>query len=435
LSSRVLELVCYFWSNFRRECFKNYIMPQKVLSYPFSDASLYQNEIGMVTAVALLLVTVLTLIGTTAVVMTSTDIQIGGNYKVSEVAFYAAEAGVEEARARLRGSATAKINDTAPTSPDWKAYIGTLAMAQAKGFNSSSLSHSRADSLQTSMNYVVEIKHKVDAANKVMYWDGILKRNTTTGTNIYLVTSTGYTGNSNRSIEAEVTRASPLTVPGPLYVKSDTDIKGSSTDIIGMDPDTGKEPCGGLAVPAITTINTASTIAMSGNPNVIGSPQIKESGTDLDIDAMVNSLKQMANFSYNVTSATQTGMNWGTPTLGPELEDPSTCNVHNIVYYNTSGTYIKLAGGSTGCGILLVDGDLEVNGGFSWHGVIVVTGSIKYAGGGNKQVTGGMLSGGTVDAEVEVGGNANIVYCSSAVNSQTVNLPLRVLSWKDNNQQ
>jgi hypothetical protein len=150
----------------------------------------------------------------------------------------------------------------------------------------------------------------------------------------------------------------------------------------------------------------------------------------LDIEAMVNSLKKQANFSYNVSSATHTGMNWGAPTLGGTLEDPSTCSVHNVVYYNTNGTDIKLAGGSSGCGILLVEGDLDVNGGFSWYGVILVTGSVKYTGGGSKQVTGGMLSGGTVDADM-IGGNANIVYCSSAVNSQTASLPVQLLSWRD----
>jgi Tfp pilus assembly protein PilX len=390
----------------------------------FHISSIYKNESGIVTAVALLLLAVLVLLGTSAMVMTSTDILISGNYKVSEVAFYAAEAGVEEARARLRGAATAKINDTAPNSPEWKAYIGTLAMAQAKGFNSGSSSHSRLDSLQTGMNYVVEIRHKVDAANKVVY---------SAGNNIYLVTSTGYTGNSSRTVELEVVRASPLTVPGPLYVEANANIQGASTVIIGADPATGKEPCGGPSVAAVTTTNAASSVEIHQNATVTGSPLVKEYGADLDIEAMVNSLKQQANFSYNVTSATHTGMNWGTPTIIANTK-PSTCSVHNIVYYNTNGTDIKLAGGTSGCGILLVDGDLDVNGGFAWHGVLVVTGSLKYTGGGNKQVTGGMLAGEDADADVEVGGNASIVYCSSAVNSQTVNLPLRVLSWRDNNQ-
>ena len=408
---------------------------RKMFSSVLKTSPICQNEHGIVTGVALLLLAALALLGTTAAVVTSTDLLIGGNYKLSEQAFYAAEAGVEEARARLRGSAAAKINDATPSSTAWKAYIGPLAMAQAKGFSTGSSSHSRVDSLQTNMNYVVEIRHKVavDDPTKVMYWDGILKRNTSTGANIYLVTSTGYTGNSNRTVQAEVTRASPLTVPGPLYVEASANIQGSSTVIIGADPVTGKEPCGGPSVAAVTTTNAASSVQIHQNATVTGTPLVKEYGADLDVEAMVNSLKQQANFSYNVTSATQTGMNWGTPDTSFGDTKPSTCSVHNIVYYNTNGTDIKLAGGTSGCGILLVDGDLDVNGGFAWHGVVVVTGSLKYTGGGNKQVTGGMLAGEDADADVEVGGNASIVYCSSAVSSQTANLPLQVLSWRDNN--
>jgi Tfp pilus assembly protein PilX len=407
--------------------------------------STHMNENGMVTAVALLLLAVLALLGTAAVVVTSTDILIGGNYKVSEQAFYAAEAGVEETRGRLRSTAGANlIADTSPTSTAWRAYIGTLAMAQKAnercpgcvGFNSSLATHSRTNSLQAAMTYVVEIKHKTNAAGNIMYWgddndDGTATRNTTTGNNIYLVTSSGYTGNSFRTVEAEITKEAPISVPAPLYVKANSTIQGSSTNIIGMDQ------CGSANKHGVATTKSSGSVNVNGHPSVTGAgttdpdiPDIRYNAPDLDITGMVNSLKTQANPSYPVNSATETGMHWGTPTAGATQQNASTCTDHNIVHYNTNGTYIKLAGGTTGCGILLVEGNLEVNGGFSWHGIIIVTGSVTYSGGGNKQVTGGILSGGTVDADL-VSGNANIVYCSSAVNSQTNSFPLRNLSWRD----
>ena len=111
-------------------------------------------------------------------------------------------------------------------------------------------------------------------------------------------------------------------------------------------------------------------------------------------------------------------MAWGTPTLGATLQNPSTCSASNIVYYNMNGNTIKLSGGSSGCGILLVDGDLDINGGFNWNGMVIVNGSITYTGGGDKNVTGAVLAGGSLDADL-VGGNANIVYCSSAINNLT----------------
>jgi hypothetical protein len=75
----------------------------------------------------------------------------------------------------------------------------------------------------------------------------------------------------------------------------------------------------------------------------------------------------------------------------------------------------------------LVDGDLNVNGGFQWYGIILVTGSVVFSGGGEKNVTGGILAGGTVSADV-VGGDASIVYCSQAGN-QPNDLPLITLRW------
>ena len=138
-----------------------------------------------------------------------------------------------------------------------------------------------------------------------------------------------------------------------------------------------------------------------------------------------------------VTSATHTktdtpgpGDDWGTPTLGTTLQDPSSCSCNNIVYYNTQGTSIKLSGGVTGCGILVVDGDLDMHGGFSWHGMVIVTGSVIFLGGGDKNITGALIAGGSVDADI-IGGNSNIVYCSSAIDAQTENLPLLILNWKE----
>jgi hypothetical protein len=359
------------------------------------------------------------------VVVTSTDILIGGNYKVSEQAFYAAEAGIEEAKARLRDTAAAKINDTAPTSPDWRVYIGTLAMAQAKGFNSSSLSQSRVDSLQANISYVVEIKHKVNGANQVMYWDG-KTRTTTPAKNIYLVTSTGYTGNSNRAVQAEISRNSPGFPKSPLYVKSPTTVSGDKTTIDGTNV------CGTGTVAGITSTlaqgsGKDAAVTVNGDPNgtgpkIVGDPPIKYLADDLDVVTLVDSLKSTANIT--LTDTTVQGANWG---------DPANCTSYNTVYFKND---VHLTGQSQGCGLLLVEGDLEVNGGFQWRGIVIATGEITFSGkgGDSKKVTGGMISGGSVDADVTIGGSAEILYCSSVENEITKKLPMRYLSWRDENQ-
>lgn len=386
----------------------------------------------MVLAVALVLLTIAILFGTTAFVITNTDTKITGNYKWGAQAHYAAEAGTEEARARLRLGAALPIVDTSPTSPAWRVYIGTAANAGAKGYNPST--DIRMDSIQTALNYTVVIRHQTNSTGNILYWgdddgDGVNTRNTTTGENIYVVTSYGSTASANKIVEIECTNVPSMGTGAPLYAEAPMTIQGNSTNIIG----TGGGSCGGPVTAVRTTMGTGS-ITLKGNPTVVGagpSPSIDYNSTNLDVQSMVEALKGFANYNYTVNSATNTGMNWGTPTLGATLQDPSSCGVQNIVYYDTGGTYIKLAGGSHGCGILLVDGDLNVNGDFSWYGIIIATGSISFLGGGNKNITGEMIAGGSTNADL-MGGNANIVYCDQAINDQTQYRAMLLLSWKEN---
>jgi len=386
---------------------------------------------GMVLIVALLILAALVLLGTMAVMMSTTDMKISANYKTGNQAFYVAEAGIEEAIARMRENfapttgATGRIDDADPTNPAWSVSIGGAGPYT---------------STQSILSYTVLIVHQKNSANQILYWgdvngDGVSERTTNpigaTGMankNIYLATSSGVAANANKRIVVEMTKVPPITAPAALYVEALTTIQGTSTSVIGLDQ------CGGANMPGIVTTLTADTINKTGNPTVSGLTSstwsVVGGAANMDIQAVINEQKGSANFSYNVSGATHTGMAWGTPTMGATLQNPSSCSTTNVVYYNTSGADIKLAGGTSGCGLLLVEGDLEINGDFSWYGVVIVTGAVRFLGGGNKNITGAVLAGDSVDADI-VGGNANIVYCSTAIRNQTESQPLRRLSWKD----
>jgi len=73
------------------------------------------DEKGMVLVLGLLLVAVLSLVGTTAVMTSTTDMKINSNYKSGAQAFYIAEAGIERARAQLL---TLGSTDLSPTLAD-----------------------------------------------------------------------------------------------------------------------------------------------------------------------------------------------------------------------------------------------------------------------------------------------------------------------------
>ncbi|MCK9274446.1 MAG: pilus assembly PilX N-terminal domain-containing protein [Syntrophales bacterium] len=396
-----------------------------------------KNEKGMVLVVVIMLLATLTILGTAAFMQTATDLKISGKYKTNEEAFFAAETGIEEARARLRKNASSPLIDGHPAAAQWVAYIGTDTKAHNKGWDSGNPMHLKLASLQTALNYVVIVRHQTDSWGNILYWgdqdgDGICERNISKGKNIYIVTSFGSSGLSTAVIEAEMTRLPPIESPAALYVEAVTAIQGTSTHVIGTDG------CGISDKPGIVTTGAVGSIGFSGNPTVSGSPNdIEYNATDINIQAIVDSFKDMADFTYEVAGATHTGSavpgpgdGWGTPAAGATQQDPSSCACNTIVHYDTHNTDIKLSGGVTGCGILLVEGDLDMHGDFFWYGIVIATGSVRFTGGGNKNLTGSLLAGGSVDADI-IGGNSNIIYCSDAVNDQTENRPLRILSWKE----
>jgi len=399
------------------------------------------NNHGIALVTALMFMVVLALLGATSVTVATLSSQASGNYKASIQAFQTAEAGTEEARARLRATATSRINDTTPTATTWQTFIGSTMQAQAYGYTGSA-SQVRTESLQTALQYTVVIQHATNASGQILYWGDPTGTGTNTRTatvlpqqNIYLVTSYGTRGGANDVVQTQVAPVPPVPIPGTVYVAANTTIQGSSTIINGMDQ-CGSVNRPGVFTPLPETQNGHPTIDQNGHPQVTGNPAFQYNGSPLNVSALVNTLKGSADYKYTFSSnTTQTGMSWGTPTLTDthNQESPLQCSESHTVYYNMNGKSLKLAGGTQGCGILLVDGDLEINGGFSWYGPVLVTGSVTYTGGGNKNISGALIAGDSLTAHIEtndIGGNATILNCSAAIRNSTQSRPLLVLNWK-----
>lgn len=383
------------------------------------------NEKGMVMALGLLLLVVLTIIGLGAVSMVIFDVKISGNYDAANNAFYTADSGIEDTKARLMSSSPSVIVDNEPENPDWITVIGTAERAAQKGLSSAT----RLDRLEPSLDYFVTIKHKVNDSDITLKWgdangDGIYEENTSQGVSIYTIIAEGWSKNgSYKSLQAEIVRHPPVEIPAAVYTKTNTTINGSSTMIIGSDA------CGTDNNPGIVSMGT---ITLNGSPTITGDPvsMVENSPSDFSIDESISTLKDYATHKYDYTSNTDiSGGNWGEPFL-PAQDQPSTCSTKNIVYFNMHDATLKLTGGTSGCGTLIVDGNLEATGGFNWHGLILVKGSVKLSGGGDKNITGGIMSGSTVSDDT-ISGNIVIFYCSMAVKTQTNGLPPVLLNWKD----
>lgn len=98
------------------------------------------------------------------------------------------------------------------------------------------------------------------------------------------------------------------------------------------------------------------------------------------------------------------------------------------------GGLLKLTGASSGSGLLVVDGDLQLNGGFQWYGLILVRGVVTFLGGGSTgtNVFGGVIAGRDVtNANTVTGGSVSIIYSSCAYRFNNQNQALRYLTFRE----
>ncbi len=159
---------------------------------------------------------------------------------------------------------------------------------------------------------------------------------------------------------------------------------------------------------------------MNGTPKFGEDPSIDASSLldfgDMDWDQLVsladksfmgsvpNPAPSVVSGRCNIASTS----NWGDP-----LNTASPCfDYYPIIYIGASGT-TNLTGGY-GQGILLVENDIKVTGGFEWYGPIYVKGTLTTMG------SGGHFWGGVVAANVNLDtntvlGNAEIQYSSCAI--------------------
>ncbi len=389
-----------------------------------------REENGVVLILAILILLVLTLIGISSLNTSSYDSAISGNKRASEEAFYIAEAGINEVKGRFKQGATGKITDENPADPDWRLF---LAMNQEKakriGFHSGNSKHGFKESLQSQLDFGVEVRHKINSNMNVVIYGS---------KPVYIVKSHGFaTGGGRKVIEAEIKKGLNFDPPAALYSKAPVTVKSSSTSIQGRDQ------CGSVDKPGIVT---TLTISINGNPTIDGDPpQITNSSNILDLQKIIDNFKGYATYTYEYNAdVTLTpnmpmfqGHDWGTPVYDTTkaTEIPlSYGGEMNVVYFNMNQiNEVILSGGFGGAGILIVEGNLRLQGGFFWYGAIIVTGSLISSGGGEKNITGAVLAGNSSyeNVETDILGNTGILFCSEAISQLNDFIPFKISRWRE----
>lgn len=374
----------------------------------FARSRFLKSQKGFLLVAALTLLSALTLLGTTAYLLSSTDIKIGGNFKNQQMALQVAMAGAERARHAFRLE-NLSSSDSGSFSDELNSATRKGANGVLNGYSTTTDDQAIASGTLNGVSYSAYLTN--DSA------DGI--SNTTDANGKVLITSVATGPNSSKArVEIVVqVNTGAASSPSVVYSKGDVTGNGSSLTINGNDS------CSqATALSPIYTKDPATT-NLNGTPTMSGSPSTPQHGTlDIDVQGLIDSLRPS-------TTTTLTEDENGT-TYG------STSN-YVTVYSDTSSPPnnqgLKLQN-VTGYGILLVKGDLTLGGGFNWNGLIYVTGSVTMNGGGGAgiNVYGQIYSGTSSVTDVTINGGNTLGYDSCKVKKALASQAFKVVSWKQN---
>ena len=418
---------------------------------------------GFALVAVLLLVAVVSLVTATVLQTTSTEIRISGNHKQAVQEFYAAEAGLAEARSRLRktqGTAAAFIGDPA-VSPDplWTAYIvesseWSLSVDPEYAPHEANVipvpgnptnTVVQPNSLQTGLPYWVKIRHKTEydaervghrpATPHYVDLDGSTSRHSKSnrGNVIYFgypsITSTipvsfttnapttwlpieklvarGTTTSGSVVLEEEVVHPPGPNQLGALHASGDVSLAGTPGTINGHDA------CGAVgSLPPVVhggTVTSSPAIQFDGNPAI---PQPSSLVPD-SAPALV-----ALNTDAVTLHADQINQQLGTALV------PMTFFAEGGLFTQPQGIRIRQ---TRGAGILLVDGNATLEGEVRWDGMILVTGTLFLNGHGSGIVIRGAIWAGEIDQT----GPLTVQYDSCRLQAALLAVPLRVRTWRE----
>jgi hypothetical protein len=280
----------------------------------------------------------------------------------------------------------------------------------------------------------------------------------------------GQNPGSRRMVQMEVAFSPPLVPPAPISTQAPVNLQGS---FILNAYDNCSCPCTTAAACAATTCKSAhavftendvsvtggagTTLTSYGNDPTKGSQTIPGPSVQrvnpwpdsLNINNLINQYKTGAtspswsntctgttNFTGTPPSylncGTHTGQQFGTYPDGLPTE-PAPGSYTTVTEYIPGST--KLTADASGSGILIVDGDLEINGGLNWYGLILVRGQVSFTGGGGQNVNlyGSILAGQDINATDQsqtdtFGGSINFHYDVCALKNLNGGAPPKLLA-------
>jgi hypothetical protein len=424
--------------------------------------------------VAMMAIAVMTIQGSVALTASLNNITRSIDTRVVTDATATAQAGIEEARARLVGLptsnlkligdplATLNLSNPAPNLL-WSAYVLTSSswtFGQDPDYKATYTNYIPAatlvattitpNSVQAALPYWAKIRHKreLDAENaghrttsphytdndglttlhnslnpgNIIYYGYMTATSTipvqfttsltTVAPPVELISSYGKSGNLSRGIQVEATRESGPPVIAALYSQGNVNFTQAGGSINGVDNCSRDS--------AHAPIYTKSPGTVSGTTTLLGVPLTPQQGTtNIDLAKYIDALKGGATIvTADISTDTTFGSSTNYVTVYSDTSSPA----------NVGGLSLKNV---TGYGLLLVKGDLTVDNAVEWNGPVIVTGVLSFKSASssednNVSVNGAILAG-SVNA---IKKGFDIRYDSCQIAKSMASRPLKVLRWR-----
>jgi hypothetical protein len=221
-----------------------------------------------------------------------------------------------------------------------------------------------------------------------------------------------------------------LTTKASLTTRGNVKLSGNAA-VDGRDhtPNNSWAQCGapnsgmpGILVPPSASVDVNGSAAVYGNPTIqrdstINAATFTQFGsTTYDQLAASAPIQFAGNQNLQTQPVVTNGVcNHTDPTnWGDGIDRASPCGNYFPVIHVAGDLTLN---GSQGQGILLVDGDLSIQGSYEWFGVVIAKGKVKTAGGGNTSAHfWGAIMAENVDLDINsITGNAVLNYSACAI--------------------
>jgi hypothetical protein len=231
-----------------------------------------------------------------------------------------------------------------------------------------------------------------------------------------------------------------ITTKGTVKIGGSTSISGKDTSFAGWNCPPAGAAVAGAAVPSFSNLAYGGTC--SGGTCIQGSPLVTTTPAALDTntyfyyggltwaDLVAMADKSVSGTLTGVAPSLQGGLcktndnrNWGDPARNALL--PGACETYFPIIYAPGDLTIN---GNVGQGVLLVGGNLSIQGGFTFYGPVISRGTVKLTGTGN-HINGSVLAANVVDSTSTstLSGNSAIQFsrCANNMALQRTAMPVK----------